>query len=77
MTTDDRERADLLETLDQHRGFLRQTAQGLTDEQAALRPTASELCVGGIIKHVSSVEQGWADFIVHGPGAVGGTPAAA
>src|SRR5678816_4878444 len=53
MTTDDRERADLLETLAKHRGFLRQTVQGLTDEQAAQRTTISELCLGGLVKHVA------------------------
>ena len=66
-----RERTDLLETLAKHRGFLRQTVRGLTDEQAGLRPTASELCLGGIIKHVALMEEGWADFIVEGPGAIG------
>jgi hypothetical protein len=75
MTTDQemdsQERADLLETLTTHRSFLRQTVQGLTDEQAARRTTTSELCLGGLIKHVSSVEQGWADFIERGPVAIG------
>jgi hypothetical protein len=61
------EHADLLETLAKHRGFLRQTVQGLTDEQARLRPTASELCLGGLIKHVTAAEDGWARFIVDGP----------
>ncbi len=63
----ERERADLIQTLAKHRGFLGQTVQGLTDEQAALRPTASELCLGGIIKHVALVESGWVDFILNGP----------
>ena len=40
--TQSRERTDLMETLDKHRGFLRQTVPGLTDEQAAMRPTASD-----------------------------------
>ena len=66
-----RERADLVEVLAKHRSFLRQTVQGLTDEQAARRTTTSELCLGGLIKHVSSVEQGWADFIERGPVAIG------
>ena len=60
------ERDDLLETLAKHRGFLIQTARGLTDEQAASRPTASELCVGGLIKHVTRVEENWIDFIERG-----------
>jgi len=67
LQTENRERADLLETLAKHRSFLCQTVEGLTDEQAALRTTASELCLGGIIKHVTRVEQSWAEFIVHGP----------
>ena len=61
------ERADILETLAKHRGFLRQTVQGLNDEQARLRPTASELCLGGLIKHVARVEESWSEFIVAGP----------
>ncbi|MFE9673964.1 DinB family protein [Streptomyces sp. NPDC006259] len=65
------ERADLLETLAKHRGFLRFTANGLTDEQAGLRTTASELCVGGLIKHVTSVERNWVSFIVDGPSVMG------
>ncbi|MFC7980337.1 DinB family protein [Streptomyces sp. NPDC057336] len=65
------ERADLLETLAKHRHFLRFTTRDLTDEQAGLRPTASELCLGGLIKHVSSVERGWVDFILEGPSAMG------
>ena len=76
MTTDhtdaiSQERSDLLETLGQRRGFLRQTAQSLGDEQAHLTPTASQLCVGGIIKHVTRVESVWADFILEGPKANG------
>ena len=61
------ERADILETLAKHRGFLRQTVEGLSDEQAASSPTVSQLCVGGLIKHVGQVESTWARFIVEGP----------
>ncbi|MDQ2846574.1 MAG: DinB family protein [Actinomycetota bacterium] len=64
------ERADLLETLAAHRGFLRQTTNGLTDAQARLRTTVSELSLGGLIKHVADVEEGWANFIVTGPSAM-------
>ena len=73
----DQERTDLLVSLDRHRGFLRQTTRGLTDEQAARRTTVSELCVGGLIKHVAMVERQWARFIVEGPSAMsfeGGDP---
>jgi uncharacterized damage-inducible protein DinB len=67
-----RERADLLETLRAHRFFLRYTVQGLTEEQARQRTTASELTLGGLVKHVSHTESGWADFIEQGPGAMAG-----
>jgi hypothetical protein len=63
----DQERSDILETLAKHRGFLLQTVDGVSDADAAKRTTVSELCLGGLIKHVTSVEQGWADFIVDGP----------
>jgi len=63
------ERDELVATLDKHRGFLRYTVQGLADEQAAQRTTVSELCLGGLIKHVAAVEEQWASFITDGPGA--------
>ena len=66
------ERADLLETLAAHRHFLRFTVQGLTEEQARLRPTASELTLGGLVKHVAHQEAGWVDFILEGPGSMAG-----
>ena len=68
------ERADLLETLAAHRGFLRHTVRGLTDEQATRRTTASELTLAGIVKHVASTERGWADFVVHGTAAMEQSP---
>ncbi|WP_380285981.1 DinB family protein [Kitasatospora purpeofusca] len=66
----DGERADLLQTLDTHRGFLRYTVRDLGDEQAARRTTASELCLGGLIKHVSAVEARWMRFAVGGAAAM-------
>jgi uncharacterized damage-inducible protein DinB len=69
--TDDQERADLLEALGTHRHFLRHTVRDLTDEQARQRTTASELTLGGLIKHVANTEKGWADFVVDGPSALG------
>lgn len=72
-TAADGERADLLEALARHRGFLRQTVRDLSDDQAARRTTVSELCLGGLIKHVTRVEGRWADFIVHGPAAMEST----
>ncbi|PRY40627.1 DinB family protein [Umezawaea tangerina] len=65
-TTTTGERADLLETLGKHRFFLRHTAQGLTDEQAALSPTVSALSLGGLIKHVANTEAAWLRFVLGG-----------
>ncbi|MFI2432267.1 DinB family protein [Streptomyces sp. NPDC018693] len=65
------ERADLLGTLAKHRRMLRVTVRELTDEQAAARTTDSELCLGGIVKHVTAVERMWCDFIFDGPSAIG------
>jgi hypothetical protein len=60
------ERADLLETLAKHRFFLTNTVRGLDDAQAAATPTVSELCLGGLIKHVAATERRWLDFVVRG-----------
>jgi uncharacterized damage-inducible protein DinB len=60
------ERADLLAALAKNRHFLRFTTRGLSDEQARQRTTASELCLGGLVKHVTAAERGWVDFIVEG-----------
>ena len=60
------ERADLLESIRRHRFFLRFTVRELTDEQAALSPTASVLCLGGLIKHVAETEEMWMNFAVGG-----------
>nr|BEK70584.1 DinB family protein [Kitasatospora purpeofusca] len=64
------ERADLLAQLAGQRHFLRFTTRDLTDEQAALRTTAGELCLGGLIKHVTNCERVWVDFILEGPSAM-------
>ncbi|MFB6888034.1 DinB family protein [Kitasatospora sp. NPDC056327] len=68
------ERADLVRTLDRHRGFLRHTVRGLDDEQAARRTTASELCLGGLIKHVSGTEALWMRFATGGAAAMEAQP---
>ena len=52
------------------RHFLRYTTRGLTGEQAAQQTTASELSLGGLIKHVALTEQQWMRFIVDGPSAM-------
>ncbi len=64
------ERADLLAALAKQRHFLRFTARDLTDEEANRRTTASELSIGGIIKHVTLTERRWIQFIQVGPSAM-------
>jgi uncharacterized damage-inducible protein DinB len=75
MTEEDKpgaqERKDLLETLKTHRAFLRHTVRDLTDEQARERTTVSQLCLGGVLKHVAEVESRWAGFIDEGASAMG------
>src|SRR5579871_4043969 len=65
----DAERADLLESLDKHRGLLRRTVRRLDDADAVRRTTVSELSLGGIIKHVAATEERWVAFIEKGPDA--------
>src|SRR5262249_55069508 len=64
------ERDEFLWALEKHRGFLRQTVDGISDEQAAQRTTISELCLGGLLKHVTRMETRWIDFILRGPDAI-------
>jgi uncharacterized damage-inducible protein DinB len=66
----DPERADLLAELADVRAALIGTVQGLTDEQLGEHPTASALCLGGLIKHVCSTEEAWLRFVVEGPSAM-------
>jgi uncharacterized damage-inducible protein DinB len=74
MTRSMGERADLRQTLARHRGFLLYTVRDLTDEQAASRPTVSQLSLGGLIKHVAFTEAGWMRFAVGGAEAMRSVP---
>jgi hypothetical protein len=65
----DTERADILATLTKHRAFLVNALEGVSDADAGRRSTVSELCLGGIVKHVAQTESTWADFIERGAGA--------
>jgi len=71
----DTERQEFIGALAKHRGLLMRTVRGISEEQARLRPTVSVLCLGGLIKHVTTMEQGWANFITEGTSAMGGTDA--
>jgi len=60
------EKDQILRKLAHHRDGLRRTLSDVTEEQARARPTVSALCLGGILKHVVYVENGWIDFVVDG-----------
>jgi hypothetical protein len=61
------ERASLLEYLRyQHQAFV-VTSYCLTDEQARITPTASTLSIGGLIKHVTTMEYAWTQQIAAAP----------
>ncbi|MFD9793940.1 DinB family protein [Streptomyces sp. NPDC059070] len=53
------ERGALLAFIEAQRGGLRRTLLGLTEEQAASRPSASELSLSGLLKHVAECELNW------------------
>ncbi|MFJ8082060.1 DinB family protein [Streptomyces sp. NPDC096205] len=53
------ERGALLNFVEAQRGGLRRSLLGLTDEQAAQAPSASELSLSGLVKHVAEVELNW------------------
>ncbi|MGW0392956.1 DinB family protein [Streptomyces sp. NPDC003042] len=53
------ERGTLLAFVDAQRTALRETVLELTEEQAASRPTVSELSLSGLLKHVAEVELAW------------------
>ncbi|MEU4253985.1 DinB family protein [Amycolatopsis sp. NPDC026612] len=61
------ERDGLLSFLAQQRYVLKLAAYGLTDEQARLTSTKSTLTVGGLIKHVATVENSWLDTVLQVP----------
>ncbi len=61
------ERDGLLSFLAQQRYVLKLAAYGLTDEQARLTSTKSSLSVGGLIKHVATVEDSWLDTVLQVP----------
>ena len=61
------EQEGLLAYLAQMRYLLRLTAYGLTEEQLRATPSASELSVGGLIKHCASTEENWISTVRREP----------
>ncbi|MFF9852871.1 DinB family protein [Streptomyces litmocidini] len=53
------ERGAFLNFVEAQRAALRRSLLGLTEEQAASRPSASELSLSGLLKHVAEVELNW------------------
>ncbi|WP_171166510.1 DinB family protein [Streptomyces sp. I05A-00742] len=56
------ERGTLLAFLDAQRGGVRRALLGLTAEQALSRPSASEMSLAGLLKHVIQAEQNWLEL---------------
>lgn len=57
------ETGGLLAFLDQQRAAVRTAAFGLTDTEAATSPSASTLSVGGLVKHLTTVERYWTSLV--------------
>ncbi|MFF2326770.1 MULTISPECIES: DinB family protein [unclassified Streptomyces] len=53
------ERGALLSFVEAQRGAIRRSLIGLTEEQAASRPSASGLALSGLLKHVAETELNW------------------
>ncbi|MGW0364906.1 DinB family protein [Streptomyces sp. NPDC002990] len=53
------ERGTLLAFVEAQRVAIRESLLGLSEEQAASSPSASELSLSGLLKHVAQVELGW------------------
>ena len=62
------ERDGLIAYLDQQRDSLATTAFGLTEEQLRATPTAGTLSIGGLLKHLATMESSWVDRVVAAPG---------
>ncbi|MFI6057638.1 DinB family protein [Streptomyces sp. NPDC051286] len=53
------ERGALLSFVEAQRGSIRRSLLGLTEGQAASRPSAGELSLSGLLKHVAETELNW------------------
>lgn len=61
------ERAGLKEYVAAQQYAFHAIAFGLTDEQARSAPSVSSLSIGGLIKHVTSCQQGWMERVAAAP----------
>ncbi|MEU7481086.1 DinB family protein [Lentzea sp. NPDC042327] len=58
---------ELLHELNDQRKTFRVTVRGLTAAEAAKRTTASELTLGGLLKHLTRCERGWTHILTEQP----------
>jgi len=63
------ERSALREYLAYHQSAFYAVAYGLTDEQARMTPTVSELSIGGLVKHVTAMQRTWMARVAAAPDA--------
>ncbi|MGI8577620.1 MAG: DinB family protein [Nocardioidaceae bacterium] len=61
------ERQAIIAFLGQQHLGLRTAAYGLTDEQARSAPSASQLSIGGLLKHVRSAQASWIERVGAAP----------
>ncbi|MFC5908903.1 DinB family protein [Streptacidiphilus monticola] len=66
VTAEKDERDALLNFVEAQRGAVRRAVSGLDREQLTARPTASELSLGGLVKHLAEVESNWTRVILAG-----------
>jgi uncharacterized damage-inducible protein DinB len=58
------ERDGLLSFLAHQRYLVHVAGHGLSDEQSRMTPAASTLSIGGLVKHLASVERNWMDTVL-------------
>lgn len=63
------ERSALREYLAYHQSAYFAVSYGLTDEQARSAPSASALSIGGLVKHVTTMQRVWMARVAAAPGA--------
>ena len=61
------ERSALREYLAYHQSAYFAVSYGLTDEQARSTPSASELSIGGLVKHVTAMQRNWMARVAAAP----------
>jgi uncharacterized damage-inducible protein DinB len=63
------ERSALREYLAYHQSAFFAVVYGLTDEQARMTPTVSELSIGGLVKHAAEMQRNWMARVAAAPDA--------